>query len=427
MYENLLAQDSIKHELIKMLISGEIPPAMLFSGPPASGKLTAALETARVLSCTRTGHWNCACEDCKRHRNLVHTDLVLFGKRSFPIEISAARDVLVEKPGKASAYLFIRAIRKLLARFNPVLWQGEEQKIDRAAPLIQEIQEALDTLDPETMAESALADETIKTIDEIRLASANLEAFVPDTVSVAMVRNMDNWAHLAPSGQRKTVIIENADRMQDAARNAMLKTLEEPPESVRFILLTSRRASMIATVLSRSRIFSFNTRDQKATRLILERVFKSNSDVESLASFFESKMPFPPTEALRYAELIAGLLLRDHAKTGLPLPEGYCSRLVQQSSESSKTMRDILEELSDATKSFGSKDKTYANSFVQFMKSLLAVFSSMLAESGGNPELMILVERWSNHVRETAVQYGSLNRSPELLLTVLISTFGDRP
>ena len=427
MYENLLAQDAIRQELIRMLISGEIPPAMLFSGPPASGKLTAALETARVLSCTKTGHWNCACEDCRRHRNLVHTDLVLFGKRSFPVEIAAARDVLVEKPGKAAAYLFVRSVRKLLSRFNPVLWQGEEQKVDRASPIIQEIEEALDTIDPETITESALDEKTIKTIDDIRLACANLEPFVPETVSVTMVRNMDSWAHLAPSGQRKTVIIENADRMQDAARNAMLKTLEEPPESVRFILLTSRRASMIATVLSRSRIFSFSQRDTKATRMILERVFKTSSDATNLASFFESKMPFPPSEAIRFAELLAGLLLLDYAKTGLPVPEGYCSRITRQAAASSETMHDVLEELSEATKSFGSKDKAFANSFLQFMKSLLSVFSQMLAESGENPELMLLIERWSNHVREAAVQYGSLNRSPELLLTVLISTFGDRP
>lgn len=426
MYENLLAQDSIRQELIRMLISGEIPPAMLFSGPPSSGKLTAALETARVLSCTKTGHWNCACEDCKRHRNLVHTDLLLFGKRSFPIEIAVARDVLVKKPGKATAYLFTRSVRKLLSRFNPVLWQGEEQKVDRASPIIQEIEEALDTIDSETITESALNEKTIKTIDDIRLACDNLEPLVPETVSVTMVRNMDSWAHLAPTGQQKTVIIENADRMQDAARNAMLKTLEEPPESVRFILLTSRRASMIATVLSRSRIFSFGQRDAQATRIILERVFKSNSDTDSLSSFFESKMPFPPSKAIRYAELIAGLLLLDCAKTGLLVPEGYCSGLARQAAASCETMRDVLEELSEATKSFGSKDKAFANSFLQVMKSLLSVFSHMLAESGGNPELMLLIDRWSNHIREAAVQYGSLNRSPELLLTVLISTFGDQ-
>ncbi|MCE1206697.1 MAG: hypothetical protein LWX00_04755, partial [Spirochaetia bacterium] len=175
------------------------------------------------------------------------------------------------------------------------------------------------------------------------------------------------------------------------------------------------------------RIFSFSQRDAQATRMILERVFKTSSDATNLASFFESKMPFPPSEAIRFAELLAGLLLLDYAKTGLPVPEGYCSRITRQAAASSETMHDVLEELSEATKSFGSKDKAFANSFLQFMKSLLSVFSQMLAESGENPELMLLIERWSNHVREAAVQYGSLNRSPELLLTVLISTFGDRP
>ena len=50
MFENLVNQEAGK------LISADIrhnrlPGAVLYSGPDASGKLTAALETARILSC----------------------------------------------------------------------------------------------------------------------------------------------------------------------------------------------------------------------------------------------------------------------------------------------------------------------------------------------------------------------------------------
>ena len=52
MFENLLGQNEILHTLKSDLEADRLPPAILFSGPPGSGKITAALELARVLSCT---------------------------------------------------------------------------------------------------------------------------------------------------------------------------------------------------------------------------------------------------------------------------------------------------------------------------------------------------------------------------------------
>ena len=49
-----------------------------------------------------------------------------------------------------------------------------------------------------------------------------------------------------------TLIIENADKMQEGSRNAMLKILEEPPEHVVFILATTELHKIPATVLSSS-------------------------------------------------------------------------------------------------------------------------------------------------------------------------------
>ena len=51
MFENLVGQDASQY-IISDIRKGTFPGAVLFSGNNASGKLTAALETARVLSCT---------------------------------------------------------------------------------------------------------------------------------------------------------------------------------------------------------------------------------------------------------------------------------------------------------------------------------------------------------------------------------------
>lgn len=423
MYENLLAQNGVRASLSGDVGSGSVPPALLFSGPPASGKLTAALETARLLSCMRQGTWNCPCPDCARHRLLIHSDLLLFGKRSFPEEIVVAREFLLRSPGQASAYFFLRSIQKLLARFNPVLWTGEETKLGKAAGLIQSIQEAMDFIDPGAMA-GKMPDALVRAVESAHSDALSLESFAPETPGVFMIRNMEVWAQLAPVGKRKTIIIENADRMQDSARNAMLKILEEPPETVRFILLTSRRASMMATILSRSRLYSFAPRDGAASALVISRVFKSDEMAPSLQSYFESRIPFPPSLSKLHAERFAGRILLDLGDESL-MGGPYGRALARDAVRTGKTMPELLDELGEATGGFGSKDKSMAGSFTHFIRALLSVFSGLLAESAGEPAIVALVDRWSRLAREAAVQYGSLNRNPDLLIKVLATSFGD--
>lgn len=53
------------------------------------------------------------------------------------------------------------------------------------------------------------------------------------------------------SPRRRVVIIDNADRMNHAAQNAFLKLLEEPNDSVAFILTTHLDTALLPTVLSR--------------------------------------------------------------------------------------------------------------------------------------------------------------------------------
>jgi DNA polymerase-3 subunit delta' len=54
-----------------------------------------------------------------------------------------------------------------------------------------------------------------------------------------------------PSGPYKTVVIENADDMTDAAANSMLKTLEQPPSDTVFILEARSITGVLPTVASR--------------------------------------------------------------------------------------------------------------------------------------------------------------------------------
>ncbi len=75
----------------------------------------------------------------------------------------------------------------------------------------------------------------------------------PNTVSVDDVRSqIVSDAQIRPyQSRRKIYIMNEAEKMTPQAQNALLKTLEEPPEYVVILLLSTSASSMLNTVLSR--------------------------------------------------------------------------------------------------------------------------------------------------------------------------------
>ncbi|MDP2816355.1 MAG: hypothetical protein Q8O19_06725, partial [Rectinemataceae bacterium] len=57
-------------------------------------------------------------------------------------------------------------------------------------------------------------------------------------------------------GQARVVIIDPADAMNPAAANSLLKMLEEPPESVHFLLVSSHWRRLLPTIRSRCRLLT---------------------------------------------------------------------------------------------------------------------------------------------------------------------------
>src|SRR5690242_10872949 len=72
------------------------------------------------------------------------------------------------------------------------------------------------------------------------------------SIKVDAVRDVVDRAGYRPfEGRRRVVIIDEADALVPQAQNALLKTLEEPPSSSIFILVTARPDSLLPTVRSR--------------------------------------------------------------------------------------------------------------------------------------------------------------------------------
>lgn len=295
MFENLIDQPASRL-LMEDIHSSRLPPSMLFSGDRASGKLTAALELARILSCSAgTALWTCTCPSCQRHKELTHSDLVIMGTRECAPEIRAAAAALVRSKNTAARYLFIRAIRKLVLRFDASLQDTEDSRFSKAASYLADIDERLEEFHPSRELpgdDEALA----KAVEQLTTRAEKLEEeCLYDSIPVSQVRQAAVWARLSPNGRCKVLIVENADRMQDSARNAFLKVLEEPPPHVVFVLTTSRRGAIMPTILSRVRTYAFVDRSLASQHDVIRRVFHDTPrDGEYLYSYFNRFLPVPP-------------------------------------------------------------------------------------------------------------------------------------
>ena len=77
--------------------------------------------------------------------------------------------------------------------------------------------------------------------------------------SVDDIRNLTDQVRIPPQiGHYSIYIIDEVHMLSQAAFNAFLKTLEEPPRHAIFILATTEKHKIIPTILSRCQIFDFN-------------------------------------------------------------------------------------------------------------------------------------------------------------------------
>ena len=292
MFENVLGQPAAD-QLMQDIKAGVLAPAMLFSGPAASGKGTAALELGRVVSCESRSAtpgmpatvgeapWNCSCSACTRHRLLIHQDLLCLGSRPFSAEIAASAGAFLRENSSPARTLFIRSMRKLLARFNPVLWE-DEPKIKKVSPLVLSLEEELDDSD-------SLGPELVKGLvkNAFQLESEGMV----ETIPIDQIRRAAVWSRLAPAGRGKLLLIENADRMQEKARNSLLKLLEEPPGRTTIVLTTQRPGSLIPTILSRLRPYRFTSRGAAVEAEVIRRVFRDKVINVGINAYLETFLP----------------------------------------------------------------------------------------------------------------------------------------
>jgi DNA polymerase-3 subunit gamma/tau len=85
-----------------------------------------------------------------------------------------------------------------------------------------------------------------------------LEIDAASNRGIDQVRELRDMVRYAPVGGRfKVIILDEAHMLTDEASNALLKTLEEPPEKVVFVMATTQPEDLVETIRSRSQHFHF--------------------------------------------------------------------------------------------------------------------------------------------------------------------------
>lgn len=104
----------------------------------------------------------------------------------------------------------------------------------------------------------------------------------PGVISVGEIREqVVNTVDIMPyKGPYKIYIIDEAEKMNVAAQNAILKTIEEPPEYAVIFLLTTNRGAFLDTILSRCILLETKPVSEKMVERYLEETC-SVSEVEA--------------------------------------------------------------------------------------------------------------------------------------------------
>jgi DNA polymerase-3 subunit gamma/tau len=100
------------------------------------------------------------------------------------------------------------------------------------------------------------------------------------------IRDLIDKVRIPPqSGNYKVYIIDEVHMLSKSAENAFLKTLEEPPPYIVFILATTEKNKILPTILSRCQIYDFNRVNENEITNNLQQICENENveyDIEAL-------------------------------------------------------------------------------------------------------------------------------------------------
>ena len=203
-FSEVIGQEETKKHLLAMAANGKVPHAMLFQGPPGSGKMALAMAFASTLLCRNHAPGEEACGTCPQCAMLAkweHPDLHF----SFPT---------IKPKGSPSDYKPVSD--DFMREWYQMIRQGAYFTLNQW----------LDTIGVQNQQSIITAKESDELQRKLSLMSSQ--------------------------GGYKIAIIWLPERMNIAAANKILKLLEEPPQQTIFMLVSEQPELLLETIRSRT-------------------------------------------------------------------------------------------------------------------------------------------------------------------------------
>lgn len=127
----------------------------------------------------------------------------------------------------------------------------------------------------------------------------------------------DTIAFKLEENQKLFFVIQNADSLNDACSNSLLKSIEEPPAGYHFILLAERKNQILPTIQSRCIIKSFYKNNETVAESDIVNIFTSSTNCmpDAFLKIFESEN-ITEKDTLEVLDKILGHWLKE-SKTAL--------------------------------------------------------------------------------------------------------------
>lgn len=243
----IVSENTPFHILSQAIKSDRMHHAYLLAGPEGVGKSALALHFAHALLCRAENIDDRPCFSCASCRKIgayAHPDF----RFVFPfVSLDAFKKIgkeigIKEKKG-----------------------EGDDEKGGWETLFLSYQAEA---------AKSIINDPFHPSVLDTNFADKNRE------ISIEQVRQIREMVLMPPSESKNLVIIvPDVDLMGTAPANAFLKTLEEPPKYVKFLLITSRPNALLPTIRSRCQLVKFNVLQDDDIANFLEKRCKTSSNI----------------------------------------------------------------------------------------------------------------------------------------------------
>ena len=166
-----------------------------------------------------------------------------------------------------------------------------QQLIERIAAQLPHalLIEGIDGVGLYTIAEQ-LAGNTLTGVIRPTDIDGTVDVTAKGLIRVTQIRELTEHAN-GKSHTTRTYVIDDADTMNQTAQNAFLKLLEEPIDSIRFILTSHHTQTLLPTILSRVQRLKVNPIDESQSSALLDDLRIMDTQKRSQLLFLAAGRP----------------------------------------------------------------------------------------------------------------------------------------